>query len=59
MQRNESELRMALSHLKQAREYLTLNRCPQAADKVRRAMKSAEGALRNARSQNSRATRAT
>jgi hypothetical protein len=40
--------------LKRARNLLAKNSAPKAADKVRSALKSAEGALRNARCQNTR-----
>lgn len=39
--------RFALASLKEARDYLKRAHAPQAADAVRRAMKSTEGALRH------------
>lgn len=47
----------AIELLKRARNLLAKNSAPKAAEKVRSAIKSAEGALRNAHSQNTRAAR--
>lgn len=44
----EHDVRCALEHLREARDYLIQARAPKAADKVRRALKSAEGAQRAA-----------
>ena len=56
--REVGEIRQAVELLRQARALLAGNECRNAADKVRKAMKSAEGALRNAQSQNGRPGRA-
>jgi len=42
------DVREAIWHLRQARDYLASAECPKATAKVRSALKSAEGALRNA-----------
>lgn len=47
----------AVELLKEARDLLAKNSAPKAAEKVRSAIKSAEGALRNARAQNARNAR--
>lgn len=47
----------ALELLRRARNLLTMAKAPKAADKVRRAMKSAEGAIRHAHHDQYRAER--
>jgi hypothetical protein len=42
------QIERALEKLRQARDMLKANGAPRAADKVRRAMKSTEGAIRHA-----------
>ena len=42
-----NRIKLALYHLRMARDDLAAAQCPNAADAVRRALKSAEGAQRN------------
>jgi hypothetical protein len=46
--RKETDVRLAVAHLKDARDLLAAQGCAKAADKTRAALRSAEGALRNA-----------
>lgn len=45
---NEARIRRACDHLREARDLLRAAGAPRATDKVRKALKSAEGAERNA-----------
>jgi len=47
-QRQETAIRVAIAHLRDARDQLVFAQAPNAANRVRKALKSAEGALRNA-----------
>lgn len=46
--RDRSEIATALEYLEHARDCLVRARCPKTANAVRRALKSADGALRHA-----------